>query len=194
MSKSNGKPKKPGPKHFISDPSKWCGIIKADGAPCQGLRQNHGNTERCARHQRVTNKQEDVQALLPGVVYEIPKKQEIKTLEQVSQYIENTINDARTGQISVLLANCIWKGCGELVKVRTAIERLDPKKVLNRALSREAAIAQAKQLTPEQADEIIAERKALLLDALVDPESNIETYMYKPPEEGPSDEDETEEE
>lgn len=164
MARSNGKAAKPGPKHFSSDPAKWCNLLKpVDGKPCQAPKK--AGTERCAKHQTYTTEPENIEGLQPGVVYIAPTPLQVKTLQDCADYIEQMINEVRVGHLEPVKSNACANLLREFVKVKTAIERLDPKKIAGRQVSREIAIRIASELTDAQVDEILASKEAIYIDA-----------------------------
>ncbi|MBS1586960.1 MAG: hypothetical protein JSS82_15600 [Bacteroidetes bacterium] len=158
---------KPGPKKgaYSTDPSKWCGFIKEDGSPCRTLKQN--GLERCANHKayntQIRPTDGNDEAFLPGQSYELPPEMPLNTIDDMLLMLADTLNRVRVGLLPTKIATGVSSLSRELVKLLIAKEKLSPEKQALRTFSRERAAQMAREMTSEQAQEIVRARNASLL-------------------------------
>lgn len=163
--------RKPGQGGFSKDT--WCGMIKEDGTPCRIARMNNGSG-RCVRHQGWSEqKPMKVEAFLPGQQYDLPPDMELNSIDDLVGMLSHTLNWVRQGKLPVKIGNAVAILSRELSRLLIAQEKLSPNKQAQRVFSREAAMKMAREMTPEQARDIIQQRNARLLEPMIEAAAEV---------------------
>lgn len=175
MPRRNGKPLKPGPKFFRSDPKLWCKLAAkpTDGKRCEARRKD--GTDYCSQHQMYAENTA-IESYVPGVPWEPPKSMPVRTIDDLTALCEQQIDDVRQGRLPPLTSNAIAKIMDQLTRLIIAKQRLDPTQVAARAWSREQAASLVRTMTVEQMKRIIDDKNGLLdnLDRMGEAEIAIE--------------------